>query len=340
MSKYMIDSHKLAFHPEKVVAWLKKKQIAPIYVEMSPTTACNHKCKFCAMDFMQKNPKLLDAKKTLGFISQMAEAGVKAIMFAGEGEPLLHPNIVDFIKHAKICGIDVSLTTNGSLLTPSISEKILPYLSWVKISMDAGTKDIYNMMHGVSGSAFHSLIVNVSAAIAVRNKNNNKCDIGTQMVLLPENADDVRHFCIASRIMGVDYAVIKPYSQHRKSKNVLDEIADFPLGIDNAQKLSTSKFKVIIRENAIRKTNERPYTVCHAAPFWSYISSSGDVWSCSARIGEFLCGNIYDNTVDEIWPLNRVSIPVNDLCRERCRMDECNRYLQRILNPERHDNFI
>lgn len=57
--KYAIDSHKLAFHPTRVAKWYeaqddwdKLKKIYPIYVEISPYGGCNHRCTFCALDYM------------------------------------------------------------------------------------------------------------------------------------------------------------------------------------------------------------------------------------------------------------------------------------------------
>jgi len=49
--EYRFDSHKLMLHPGRVAAWLEGNRIAPIYIEISPSGACNQKCRFCALDF-------------------------------------------------------------------------------------------------------------------------------------------------------------------------------------------------------------------------------------------------------------------------------------------------
>ena len=65
--KYGIESHKLAYHPQRVSAileagddWEKSKKIYPIYMELSPIGACNHRCTFCAVDYLGYNPVKLD----------------------------------------------------------------------------------------------------------------------------------------------------------------------------------------------------------------------------------------------------------------------------------------
>ncbi|HAB51888.1 MAG TPA: radical SAM protein, partial [Ignavibacteriales bacterium] len=51
MDKYRIDSHKLMYHVSRINDWLEGKIIYPIYAEISPSGACNHRCTYCALDF-------------------------------------------------------------------------------------------------------------------------------------------------------------------------------------------------------------------------------------------------------------------------------------------------
>ena len=63
---------------------------------------------------------------------------IKLIKLYSLGEPLLHPSIcemVRLIKEADICN-QIEITTNGSLLTPEISEKLVEYgLDILRISV-------------------------------------------------------------------------------------------------------------------------------------------------------------------------------------------------------------
>ena len=59
MDKFLIDSHKLIYHPERVAAlaeagkdWSKHKSLKPLYAEISTSGACNHRCTFCSVDYI------------------------------------------------------------------------------------------------------------------------------------------------------------------------------------------------------------------------------------------------------------------------------------------------
>ena len=52
--KTEVDSHRLSFHPERVAEWKQEGDCYPIYVEIGPTNKCNHKCMFCALDWLER----------------------------------------------------------------------------------------------------------------------------------------------------------------------------------------------------------------------------------------------------------------------------------------------
>lgn len=361
--KYSIDSHKLGFHPVRVSQWLeaendweKLKKVYPIYVEISPYGGCNHRCTFCALDYMGYENIGLEYDVLKNTLTNMAEQGVKSVMFAGEGEPLLFKNLDLIVEHCTKVGVDTSLTTNFVPLNKKSIERCMENCSWIKVSLNAGTAKSYAAIHQTKEQDFERVMNNLEYALKYKRENNLDCTLGVQMLLLPENKDEAVILAEKCKEMGADYLVIKPYSQHLFSETNKYENIDYSKMLDveeELKKFNDENFNVVFRANTMKKYIEKqqPYEKCYSTPFfWGYIAADGKVFGCSAYLGDdkFCYGNIYDNDFKTIWESDKRKASYdyvqNELdiksCRVNCRMDEVNRYLWRLKNPNDHDNFI
>lgn len=355
MDKFKIDSHKLIYHVLRVSNWLEGKNIFPVYIEISPSGSCNHRCTYCALDFLEYQPRFLKTDILKDLLSEMGSLGVRSIMYAGEGEPLLHKDIAAIISHTKKVGIDVAVTTNGVLLNKDLAQRILGDLSWLKVSISGGTKETYRKIHRSGPDDFDKVIKNMSFAARLRRQKGYKCTLGMQLLLLPENSKEIKALAEIAKGIGLDYLVVKPYSQHLFSKTTRYKNIRYSKYLKLAEQVetcNTDKFNVIFRLNTMRKWDQglRTYKHCYALPFWSHIDAGGTAWGCSAYLGrkEFSYGNIYQNTFKEIWESPRRKKLVESVekklcikdCRMNCRMDEINRYLWELKHPTEHVNFI
>ncbi len=351
--KLRIDSHKLIYHVKRVADWLDNKLIYPIYMEISPSGACNHRCLFCSVDFMGYKKNFLDTDVLKERITEFSRLGIKSIMFAGEGEPFIHCDLPEIIVHSKQTGIDVAITTNGVLMTPDITEKIINSVEWIKVSINAGTPETYAKIHGTGKKDFTRVLSNIEYAVKMRNSNKSQCKIGMQILLIPENSTEVEYFIQEAKTAGADYVVIKPYTHHYK--NVHDyniQYQEFGYIKEILRQYETENFNIVFRERAMKKwdKNRRDYKKCYALPFWSYIDAEGNVWGCSAHLLEerFRYGSIMEHSFEEIWKgkkrlesLQWVESSMNiGSCKLNCRMDEINKYLDQLKKPPEHVNFI
>ncbi len=355
MDQYSIDSHKLMYHPQRVNDWAEGKNIYPIYVEVSPTTYCNHDCTFCGLDFMRSHNKLLDTEIFMQRLTEMGRLGVKSIMYAGEGEPFVHKDMPKIIRHTKASGIDVGITTNAVLLRPKVIDEVLDSVEWIKVSFNAGTAESYEKVHRGRPGDYDVVISNMSYAVRVKKERGLRCALGFQMVLLPENKDDVVGLAKLCREIGLNYLVVKPYSQHPQSHTRLYEDITYKeyMALERElQELNTDTFSVVFRTNTMKKwdSGDRGYKTCQALPFWSYIDAAGNVWGCSVYLNDerFDYGNINQSSFESIWNGEKraksLDFVHNKLdvsqCRLNCRMDKVNSYLWELKNPVDHVNFI
>lgn len=360
-NRFNLDGHKMYYHLDRVVQWERgdKQKVFPIYVEVSPVGHCNHRCTFCAVDYIGYVNRRLDTNKLKDAVLSMAVHGVRSIMYAGEGEPLLHPDIAEIVRYTDKQGIDVALTTNAVALTKQFCQDALRHCTWIKVSCNAGNPQDYATIHQTRETDWNRTWENIRYAVELRkNQPGNKTTIGVQCLLLPDNAKGLHTLAKQCRKVGVDYLVIKPYSQHLASDT--KQYAD--IRYDNYEKYTSalsmyasSNFEIIIRKQSMESWDEedrkKDYCKCYSTPyFWAYVMASGDVYGCSAYLEDkrFCYGNIHDELFSKIWLGDKrrraMDFVEHELdiseCRKNCRMHKINTFLWSIKHSGEHKNFI
>src|SRR3990167_4253951 len=135
--------------------------------------------------------------------------------------------------------------------------------------------------------------------------------LGIQMVLRPQDADQIAPYSILALDLGVDYGVIKHCSDDENGALGVYYSA-YPALYDSlrtAEEMSTDVTKIVIKWNKIKQGNRRPYSRCYGAPFIMQISGSGLVAPCGMLFNEkykrFHIGNICETRFRDIWQSDR-----------------------------------
>lgn len=347
-----MDSHKLVYHPKRVTRWLNGENIYPIEIEISPSGACNHRCIFCAVDYIGYEPNFLRKDIILRDITAMQKRGLKSVICSGEGEPLLNKDMPDIANSIREVGVDVAMSSNGALFTKFIAQECLEAFTWIRFSVASLEEDSYYKIQRAKSGDLDKVKKNLADAVEVKRNRKAKTTLGVQCLLMPENISQIITMAKELKKIGVDYFTIKPYSQHLHSENryTIDYTGMQEMG-EELKSLETKEYAIYFRANAMEKMHkEKCYKECYGMPFMTHIDAKGSVWPCVAHIGnETYCfGNIYENTFEEIWEGERrqkvvqllKSKNINKVCREACRLDEINKYLHELKHPGEHVNFI
>lgn len=347
-----IDSHKLIYHPEAVARWLKGNDIYPIEIEISPSGTCNHRCTFCALDYVGYHPNFLDKNVILKNIEMIKTKGLKSVICSGEGEPLLNKDLPDIVNGIKSYGIDVAMSSNGVLFREDVIKECLAAFTWIRFSVASLEEKSYNKIQRGKAGDLEKVKINLEDAVRIKKDKGLTTTLGVQCLLLPENMMQLPDMAKQLRNIGIDYLTIKPYSQHLHSNNQFQ--IDYREMMELEQEIKryeTNNFSIYFRINAMKKMNhKKSYTQCYGLPFMTYIDAKGNIWPCCAHIGveDFCYGNIYEETFSEIWEGERKrkvieklnGLDINKVCREACRLDEINHYLYELKNQGSHVNFI
>jgi len=125
---------KVAYHKEKVRAYLDGEAIFPITLELDLTSECTRKCPECpsatAATHHYLNKEFVD--RLFGYL----EGHTTGLLLTG-GEPTMAPLFPKVLQMARQRGfIDIAVVTNGSLInSPPVEEALLANVSTIRLSM-------------------------------------------------------------------------------------------------------------------------------------------------------------------------------------------------------------
>src|SRR5215471_19284930 len=106
----------------------------PLLVHIIPIRRCNIDCGYCNEYDKVSPPVAFDTMRAR--IDKLAELGTSVVAFSG-GEPLLHPQLDDLIRHIRSHGMMAGLITNGFLLGEKrIGQLNDAGLDYLQISID------------------------------------------------------------------------------------------------------------------------------------------------------------------------------------------------------------
>jgi GTP 3',8-cyclase len=347
-----LDGHKLHLHPHRVADWVEGKAIQPLYVEISPVAHCNHKCVFCNYNYLG-HKGFFPAGRLLTLPNELAVAGIKAVVFAGAGEPCLHPETFDAIERVREQGMDVAMSTNGALLNRERIDAVVRHLTWIRFSCSGGSPENYALVHRGHSGDYDTVMANIRAMRRRKDETGSALTIGAQFILLPENKDFLLSQARAVREAGADYFVVKHFYAHTLNAYQPDMsflTPDYLMRIEDAARaLSDASFSCIVRGLA-PLDRRRPYRHCEGLPFLMYIAETGDAFMCFSHqedlktsFGNVMQGRFEDlcRSEDKTRAMAYINSQIDkDLCQENCRHHRINLFLHALGDQAGADNFL
>lgn len=136
-------------------------------LRVSVTSRCNLNCMYCHMEGITASTvNELSVSELTSVVKVAAKLGVGEVKVTG-GEPLVRPDVVDFIKEvSKVDGVsEVSMTTNGVLLEEYAEELKRAGLKRVNVNLCSLKREVYQQVTGKD--ALEDVIRGVRKAVEV-----------------------------------------------------------------------------------------------------------------------------------------------------------------------------
>ncbi len=189
----------------------------PSQIVVDVTEVCNLACVHCPHPEFKKSPhydaRYLSSELHRKLIKEVASAGrdgvSRYIRYTSNGEPLIHPNIYEFLDDAvKNSGVFVTLTTNGTIMNEKRIEKLLASgLHMIDISVDAFKCETYTKIR--VGGKLEVTQGNILRLLELRKKTAAKTKIIVSFIENSQNLDEIEPFQSYWKAQGVDKTVIR-----------------------------------------------------------------------------------------------------------------------------------
>lgn len=365
--RIILDGHKLAWHGDRVEAWMRGERIAPITIDCALTRKCSYRCTYCYGQLQANDEQRMTRDVIYRFLDDAAEIGVRGVSFVSDGESTCSPHLTDAIIHGNHNGLSMALGTNGYMLNDERLGDILPNLTYLRFNISAGEPKRYAEIHGVPEKCFHKVCGTIKEAVRIKRERDLSVTIGLQMVLMPAFQDQVLPLTRLGRELGVDYLVIKHCSDDENHSLGVDysKYNDLVQTLDEAEALSTDTYMVRAKWSKILSGGTRCYSHCYGPPFIIQLSGSGLVAPCgmlfNAKYSKYHIGNIAETRFKELWQSDRYWEVMNLIASDRfdaktmcgylCLQHKVNEYLYGLKErgeppvrplgqPPMHLNFV
>lgn len=162
----------------------------PELISLEIASSCNLSCVHCPPHLREYKDEvrkfgIMDMQLFEKCMDEIDENGNRSIALHKDGEPLLHPKIIEILERVKKNNEHtVYITTNAHPLKENISEAILKNkIDVVNFSIGAATEEFYNK---VRGKNFNKVIDNIKLFLELREKSEWKPKVLVQIIDLPK----------------------------------------------------------------------------------------------------------------------------------------------------------
>ncbi|MFH1074748.1 MAG: radical SAM protein [Candidatus Firestonebacteria bacterium] len=185
--------------------------IGPRTLTVDITDRCNYRCKFCIPHGPYDNKAResvytrdsVPFKELKNIFAQAYTLGVECINICGDGEPLLHPRIIDILLHLKTYDFRVIVFTNASISEAVKRIVQLPAfnLSFM-VNFSAVGPQQYSYIHGQPATRFNKVLENIRAL-------NKAFPVTLNYLIFEDTEHDLRVYLQLSHSLGVKKIILK-----------------------------------------------------------------------------------------------------------------------------------
>ncbi|MBN2407386.1 MAG: radical SAM protein [Elusimicrobia bacterium] len=323
--------------------------LPPVEASLDPIHDCNLMCEHCnahgyLVDNRAEKNRMPD-RHMLKLVRFLGKWGVRGVCFGGGGEPSMHSGLPAAVDLAKKTGMDVSISTNGTLFTGRLIDSMAASCRWVGISIDAASSRTY--MHGRRGDMFRVALGNAEKLAKRIRQLGTNCDVAYKFLIFSYNQHEIYKACRIARDIGVSNFHVRPADFcHQGMGTLRKKFSGYDINkikeqFEKCHRLENEHFRVF---TIMHKFDEvmRPkkdFDQCYAAPLCIQLCANGKIYFCpdQRHVGYYELGSHYPDpqNILNIWGNEKhrrlVFKTGRKRCTSRCTMTAYNRQCQELF---------
>ena len=271
---------------------------------------CNLRCAMCNLwRYARKGRGVpgLDPEQVCRAISDLHDQGLKKVHFSG-GEVLLYPAFQDVVAHARSLGLQVNLTTNGTLINKDTARFFVDQrVHTVTVSLDGPDSQTHDKIRGVKG-AFKSAMKGIALVRGRRTKKGRGPKLAVNTVVTRNTMDLLdemvplllAHGIDAWRILPIDTEIADLRPTREQWENLLKRVpawgplvARLPLDWSSkrsGERAENGKYAGVFYGNR----------VCYAPWFNVFVDADGKIYPCCMGKGQMTpYANLFHHTMSQ-----------------------------------------
>jgi sulfatase maturation enzyme AslB (radical SAM superfamily) len=172
----------------------------PLFLHFDLNQKCNYRCPQCIIAYPDEvskyyNGDSLDFSLYKSAIDEGSSYNCPSVSVQGNNEPLLIPNLEEYIKYASDRGfIDIMFNTNGSLMTRERARRLLDSgVTRIRFSLDAFSDSTYNQIR--VGGNYTRVLANIMTFLEEKQAGGYKLPVvGVSFCLQNKNFHELEAF--------------------------------------------------------------------------------------------------------------------------------------------------
>jgi sulfatase maturation enzyme AslB (radical SAM superfamily) len=342
---YFNEAYNLYKRKELILCNLNGITVPPYEVLIHPSSYCNLTCQWCIGEHIhvessegtepyfvpQKNehilPNVLHGENALMSVVENILSYKKKITtvidgiqidktfsvenfsFSGiTGEPLIaRKALISAIQKVTSEGKRTGLFTNGLRITEDNLD-VLSKLSYINISVDAGSNETYNRLK-CSGrisqlNALDNVFSNIHRLKKFKDSHSSDIEINCSCILYPENFREIYSLAKRLKLLGVSTLRLKKDIYGEKVLNESERIEYMNLVEKIRDDLECPSFSLITVHDLNNPHEQvQDFNTCLISKMMAAVGSDGMLYPCNyhPRPNGYSIGNLVEKSLEELW---------------------------------------